>query len=115
MNKTEIIQAVAKATDNTQKNVGEILDAFFDTIGDELAAQNQIQIMGFGKFYSSLVKGREGKNPRDTSETMQIPDTMRVYFSAGQKLKDRANEALKKKSSKKAAPAKKVAKKKKKK
>jgi nucleoid DNA-binding protein len=61
--------------------------------------------MGFGKFSASLVKGREGKNPQDPNGApLVIPDTMRIYFSAGRKLKEQVNAPLRekqKKSSKK--------------
>ena len=92
MNKTEMIQAIAKETEMTQKATGEVLDSFFNLIGTELKGGNEVQIMGFGKFRASLVKGREGKNPLNPKETMIIPDTNRVYFSAGSALKKIVNE-----------------------
>ena len=100
MTKTEIIQKLASENDCTQKVAGGILQSFQDVIGDELKKGNSVTLMGFGKFSASFVKGRDGKNPRNPEETMKIPDSMRIYFSAGQGLKDKVNESLKKKASK---------------
>jgi len=112
MNKTEMAQALVSKLDfvKTQKNANLIIDAFCDIIGESLRDGDSVQIMGFGKFKASLVKGREGKNPQDPDSTITIPDLYRIYFSSGQALKDKVNESLKK-SSKKAAPAKKAGKK----
>jgi len=103
MNKTELTQALAKNCGTTLKQAGEFLDETLKLIGDELKKGNNVQLMGFGKFTASIVKGREGKNPRNPEETMQIPDTYRVYFSAGQALKTKVNERLTKKAEKKAS------------
>jgi len=109
MNKTEMAQALVSKLDfvKTQKNANLIIDAFCDIIGESLRDGDSVQIMGFGKFKASLVKGREGKNPQDPDSTITIPDLYRIYFSSGQALKDKVNESLKKSSKKKAAaPAK---------
>lgn len=112
MTKTEIIQTLAEDCEITQKKAGEVLDSFIELIGDELKAGNDLQIMGFGKFKASLVKGRTGKNPQNPKETLEIPDSMRIYFSAGAKLKEKVNEQLTKaKKTTKKAPAKKTKKK----
>jgi len=103
MTKTEFIQKLASDVDTTQKEAGLFLDSFINTIGEELKAGNEVSIMGFGKFSASLVKGRTGKNPQDPSKTIEIPDSNRIYFSAGKSLKDKVNENLTKKASKKTA------------
>ena len=113
MNKTELIQELAERLDfvRTQKNATAVVDTFCEIIGDALKNEEAVQIMGFGKFSAKLVKGREGKNPQNPKEKIVIPDSLRVYFSSGQALKDKVNSGLNKKSSKKdskkAAPAKK--------
>ena len=100
MTRTEMEQKLAKQCDCTQKKAGELIKAFCELVGDELKAGNTVSIMGFGKFTASKVKGREGKNPQNPKETLVIPDTIRVYFSSGQQLKDKVNERLTKKASK---------------
>ena len=114
MTKTELIQKVAADCGVTQKVANTILDSALDTIGDELKAGNSMRLTGFGTFKVSLVKGREAHNPQDPKGAkIIIPDTNRVFFSAGQGLKDKVNETVKKAPAKKAAaPAKKAKKKK---
>lgn len=107
MNKTELKQELAARTGLQQKQAEMFIDAFCDIVGDTLKADDTVQIMGFGRFTASLVKGREGKNPLNPKETLSIPDSYRIYFSSGQALKDKVNERLTKKA-KKAAPAKKA-------
>jgi len=97
MNKTELINAIAKKTGKSIKDTGEFVDAAILTIEESLAAGEEVSIMKFGKFYSSLVAGRKGKNPLDPKKTIEIPDTMRVYFTAGKELKEYANKQLSKK------------------
>ena len=119
MTKTEIIQNLASECEVTQKQATQFLDAFCNLVGDTLKNQDTVAIMGFAKFTASLVKGRVGKNPQNPSEKLTIPDSYRIYFSAGQALKDKVNSTLKKKggakksTSKKAKASKSKAKKKK--
>lgn len=122
MNKLEMVAEIAKRTDNTQKDVEEVMNCFYGLVGECLAEGEKVQIMGFGTYKTSYTEGREGVNPRNQEETITIPGGFRIYFSAGKNLKDTVNAKTKKKVSKKAAPkskavanksSKKVAKKKK--
>jgi DNA-binding protein HU-beta len=130
MNKTELIQAVTELSGESKAATERVLNSFFKLVPEQLASNKddedyKIQIMGFGTYKTSFVAGRTGVNPQDRSQEVEIPDSHRVHFSAGQNFKDVVNGAVKapaKKSSKKpaaktakaAAPAAKSKKKKKK-
>lgn len=86
MNKTELIKAVATATEMTNKAAGEVVEAVFETITNELAEGNEVSIFGFGKFSTSVRAAREGRNP-STGETIQIDETTVPKFSAAKALK----------------------------
>ena len=94
MNKTEIIEKVAKKTGLTKKDTAAAVDAIFSTapkdgiIANELAAGRRVQITGFGTFQTRKRKKRMGRNPQ-TGESITIPATKFPAFTAGKALKSR--------------------------
>ena len=94
MNKTELIERVAKKTGMTLKDSRETVDAIFSTapkegiIASELAAGRKVQITGFGSFMTRKRKKRKGRNPQ-TGQEIIIPATKFPAFSAGKALKGR--------------------------
>ena len=94
MNKTDLIEKVAKKTGMTKKDSAMVVDAIFSTapkdgiIATELAANRRVQITGFGTFQTRKRKKRKGRNPQ-TGETIMIPATKFPAFSAGKALKGR--------------------------
>lgn len=94
MNKTELIDKVAKKTGLTLKDSRTVVDAIFSTsvkegiLAGELAAGKKIQITGFGTFMTRKRKKRMGRNPQ-TGEAITIPATKFPAFSAGKALKSR--------------------------
>jgi len=97
MNKTELIEKVAKKTGLTLKDSRAAVDAIFSTapkegiIATELAAGRRVQITGFGTFMTRRRKKRKGRNPQ-TGETITIPATRFPAFSAGKALKGRVSK-----------------------
>ena len=94
MNKTELIERVAKKTGMTLKDSREAVDAIFSTspkegvIANELAAGRKVQITGFGTFMTRKRKKRKGRNPQ-TGQEITIPATKFPAFTAGKALKGR--------------------------
>ena len=87
MNKTELIAAVAEKTGLTKKDAERVVNATFETISQNLAAGNKVQISGFGNFEVKAREARVGRNPR-TKETIEIPATKLPAFKAAKALKD---------------------------
>lgn len=94
MNKTEMIEKVAKKTGMTMKNTRAAVEAIFSTspkegiIANEVAAGRRVQITGFGTFVQRKRKKRLGRNPQ-TGETITIAATKFPAFVAGKALKSR--------------------------
>jgi DNA-binding protein HU-beta len=94
VNKTELIEKVAKKTGLTLKDARAVVDAIFSTvpkegiIASELNAGRKVQITGFGTFQIRKRKKREGRNPQ-TGEKIVIPATRFPAFTAGRALKER--------------------------
>jgi len=97
VNKTELVEKVAKKTGLTLKDSKMVVDAIFSTvpkqgiIAGELKVGHKVQITGFGTFVLRKRKKREGRNPQ-TGESIQIPASKFPAFSAGRALKDRVRK-----------------------
>ena len=90
MNKQDIIDIMAEQADISKAAAERALNAFTDTITNELGSGNEVVLVGFGTWSTSERAAREGRNPK-TGETIQIPASTVAKFKAGKKLKDAVN------------------------
>lgn len=90
MNKTELIDSMAAKTGLTKKNAEAALNAFVETVSEELTKGEKVSLVGFGTFEVSERAEREGRNPQ-TGETMKIAASKAPKFKAGKALKDEVN------------------------
>jgi len=90
INKTDLADAVAQATDTSKADAANAVDAVLDTITDALKNGDGVQLIGFGNFSVADRAAREGRNPR-TGETIQIVASKQPKFKAGKALKDAVN------------------------
>lgn len=91
MNKKDLVVATATKTGLSQKDVGIVLEAILDTIGQALEDSQKVTLVGFGAFESKQRAARQGKNPK-TGEIVDIPPAKLPVFKAGKALKDRVNK-----------------------
>lgn len=87
MNKTELINAVAEASELSKKDATKAVDSVFDTILDALKNGDKIQLIGFGNFEVRERSARKGRNPQ-TGEEIEIPASKVPAFKPGKALKD---------------------------
>ena len=87
MNKTELVAAVAEKAGMTKTDAERVVNATIDTIVQNLANGEKVQISGFGNFEIKSREARVGRNPR-TKEAIQIPATRLPVFKASKVLKD---------------------------
>ena len=90
MNKAELVAAVAEKTNFTKKDAETAINAVVASIEEALVKGEKVQLIGFGTFETKLQAAREGRNPA-TGESIQIPESKTVKFSAGKALKDKVN------------------------
>ena len=90
MNKTELIEAIAKETGLKKKDAEAAVGAFIGAIEDALAKGEKVQLVGFGTFEVSERAAREGRNPQ-TGAAMKIAASKAPKFKAGKALKDLIN------------------------
>ena len=91
MNKTQLIDVVATATDLKKKDAEAAVAATLDAIVEALVAGDKVQIIGFGSFELKERAAREGRNPKNPTETIRIPASKAVSFSASKVLKEKVN------------------------
>lgn len=90
MNKSELVQALATATDQSQAAASRSLDAFIRIVSEELAKGGEVAIAGFGSFKKSERAERSGRNPQ-TGEAITIAASTSVKFVPGAALKSVVN------------------------
>lgn len=64
---------MAKKAELSQKDASKALDAFIETVKEELAKGEQVNIIGFGTFKTRIRSARVGHNPA-TGAKLQIPE-----------------------------------------
>ena len=61
-------------------------------VEEALAKGDKVQLVGFGTFEVRERKAREGRNPRNPEEVIQIPASKAPVFKAGKALKEIVNK-----------------------
>ncbi len=91
MNKSELIDAVAKDSGLTKKDSEAALKAIIENIAKALEKNDDVQLIGFGTFSIGERAARTGRNPK-TGETITIKASKSPKFKPGKALKDRVNK-----------------------
>ena len=87
MNKNDLVAHVAESAGLSKADATKAVDAIFDGITASLKAGDEVRLVGFGTFASTVRKASTGRNPR-TGEEMAIPESTTVRFKPGKGLKD---------------------------
>jgi len=87
MNKTELINAIAEKSGLSKADSKKALDAFIDSVSEELKKGGKVALVGFGTYSVSEKSARKGINPR-TKAVIDIPAKKVVKFKAGSELAD---------------------------
>jgi DNA-binding protein HU-beta len=91
MNKSELIEAVAKSADLSKAAAGRAVDAAVAAITGALKKGDSVTLIGFGTFKVTKRAARTGRNPRTGAE-LKIAARKAPGFSAGKALKDAVNK-----------------------
>jgi DNA-binding protein HU-beta len=90
VNKNELIDAVAAATELKKTEASKAIDAVFSSIEDALKKGDEVRLVGFGTFSVAERSASEGRNPR-TGEKITIAASKQAKFKPGKTLKDALN------------------------
>ena len=87
MNKTELIEHIAKQADISKAAATRALEALIGGVRTTLKKGGSVSLVGFGTFAVSKRAARSGRNPR-TGATIKIKAAKVPKFRAGKALKD---------------------------
>jgi DNA-binding protein HU-beta len=90
VNKSELIDVIARQSDITKAAAGKALDATIAAVTDALKQGDTVTLVGFGSFYVGDRAARTGRNPR-TGKNIKINAAKVPKFRAGKGLKDAVN------------------------
>ncbi len=90
MNKTDLIDSVAKAAKLSKKDSESAITAVLESITEALAKDDKVVLVGFGTFEVRKRAARKGRNP-STKQEIKIPASKAPVFKAGKGLKDKVN------------------------
>ncbi|KAF9397012.1 hypothetical protein CPC16_000050 [Podila verticillata] len=87
LTKAELAEFLFDQVGLNKREAKEMVDAFFELIGDALERGESVKLSGFGNFQLRDKSQRPGRNLR-TGETIPIAARRVVTFHASQKLKE---------------------------
>ncbi len=96
MNKTELVEAIAKEAGLSKKDSDAAVKAFVDVVTKELKKGEKVTLIGFGTFEVGKRAARTGRNPQ-TGAQIKIKAAKAPKFKAGKALKDAVNGVKKSK------------------
>jgi DNA-binding protein HU-beta len=90
VNKSELIDQIARQADISKAAAGRALDATVGAVTTAMKKGGMVTLVGFGTFYVGKRSARSGRNPR-TGATIKIRAAKVPKFRAGKALKDAVN------------------------
>ena len=90
MNKTELVDAVADASELSRADAARAVDALVSVITGALKKGDTVTLVGFGTFQVRARAARTGRNPK-TGDSITIKASKNPAFKAGKALKDAVN------------------------
>ena len=88
MNKTELVKSIAEKAKLKVSETEKLVNAFIDTVSDELKSKGKVTLVGFGTFAVAHRKQKTGVNPK-TGAKITIKSKNVPVFKAGKALKDK--------------------------
>ena len=90
MNKTELIELIAKQADISKAAATRALEAMIGGVRTTLKTGGSVSLVGFGTFAVTKRAARSGRNPR-TGATIKIKAAKVPKFRPGKALRDALN------------------------
>jgi integration host factor subunit beta len=90
MNKSGLIEILAKKENLTEKKATDIINLVFKGFTDELKNGGRIEIRGFGSFIVRKYQTYTGRNPKTGTNIVVSPKRL-PFFKVGKELRDNVN------------------------
>ncbi len=91
MNKSQLVESIAKKTGFTKKDSEKALAAVLETVEKALVKGDKVQLIGFGTFGTKKRAARTGRNPQ-TGAAIKVPASKVVSFAPSSALKAKVNK-----------------------
>src|SRR5204863_7481368 len=86
--RSELTKRIAQQAEISQKQAQAALEATLKSIREALQSGKEVRLVGFGSFKVRQSAARKGVNPRDRTQSIEIPAKERVRFFPGKELAD---------------------------
>lgn len=90
MNKLELISALKNEADISKSEAAKVIQIFFDSMSEALAAGERVEIRGLCSFFVKEYKAYTGRNPK-TGEKVVINPKKLPFFKSGKELRERVD------------------------
>lgn len=90
MNKSQLIERIAKDEGISVKNSASIVNVVFDSMSQSLSRGDRVEIRGFGSFKVKGYSSYQGRNPK-TGEIIKVREKKLPYFKVGKEMKERVD------------------------
>ena len=90
MNKSQLIESLAKHENLTQKKAEMAVNAIFENMAEALLGDERIEIRGFGSFKVKSYDGYKGRNPK-TGAIIEVEGKKLPFFKVGKELGELVN------------------------
>lgn len=91
MNKSDLIEALATASEIPNREAAAITRTILAAMGDALSDGDNIEIRGFGSFTVKEYDSYYGRNPK-TGEKIRVAPKRMPFFKMGKELRERLNQ-----------------------
>lgn len=92
MTKADLVDQVTALGSLTRRDGEVIVDTFFEGIIEAVAADDKVEIRGFGSFRTRQRNARTGRNPK-TGDKVNVPAKRVPYFKPSKELRDMVNQS----------------------
>lgn len=93
MNKSELINEMAKSSELNKKTSKVVLNSILKAITKSLSEGDQVPLTGFGTFILSYHPAKEGRNPK-TGDKLLIEGANKVQFKSSKALKEALTKTI---------------------
>lgn len=87
MTKKKLINSIAQEKGIHPSDVRHVIQAFLDKMTDSLSTGERLEFRDFGVFEVVRRKQKIGRNPKNASVPIVIPERLAVKFTPGKKMR----------------------------
>ena len=91
MNKAQLVSKMTEKSELelTKKQAEDALNAFMASVKEALIEGDKVQLVGFGTFETRERAARQGRNPKNPEQIIEIPAAKKSIFQSWEKFKRR--------------------------